>query len=250
MLLFRSLLLMLLCSSAQAGELMVSAAASLNQAFSEIASAYQQTHPHTQVLLNFAASGVLLQQVAKGAPVDVLAVADQQTMDSAEQQGLISPGSRVDFAGNALVLIVPQGVTDNPSTLKDLLAGGVKRIAIGNPDAVPAGRYAQTALESAGLWQGIQPLLINTQNVRQALAYAAQGEVDAAFVYSSDVKEAAGKVSVAFAVPLAAPPLYPMATVRSSQQQDEAARFQAFVGSEQGQAILQKHGFIRMAEVR
>jgi molybdate transport system substrate-binding protein len=242
------LLLLLLCTSARAEELVVSAAASLNQAFTEIAQGYQQAHPQTKVVLNFAASGLLLQQIGKGAPVDVLAVADQQTMDSAQKQGLLTPGSRSNFAGNALVLIVPRHSKTQLTRLEDLLGEGIKRVAVGNPDAVPAGRYAQSALEAAGLWQGIQPRLIATQNVRQALAYAARGEVEAAFVYSSDVEAALDKVRVAFAVPLAEPPVYPMATIRSSQKQTEAKRFQDFVRSETAQAILLKHGFIRLAE--
>lgn len=246
---FRSLLLMLCCSSVQAGELMVSAAASLNQAFTEIAREYELTNPDTQVVLNFAASGLLLQQVAKGAPVDVLAVADQQTMDAAQQQKLIAEHTRADFAGNALVLVVPKASTIALNNLNDLQGKAISRIAIGNPDAVPAGRYAQSALETAGLWSVLQERLISTQNVRQALAYAAGNEVEAAFVYRSDISAAVDKVREVFEVPLQAPVLYPLATVRSSQNQVEAQRFENFVRSSQGQKILRSHGFVPLDEL-
>jgi molybdate transport system substrate-binding protein len=247
--LFRFLLLMLCCGSVQASELLVSAAASLNQAFTEIAREYESAHPETQVVLNFAASGLLLQQIAKGAPVDVLAVADQQTMDAAQQQKLITAQTRRDFAGNALVVVVSQASALTLKGLKDLQGAGISRIAIGNPDAVPAGRYAQSALEKAGLWSALQERLIGTQNVRQALAYAARNEVDAAFVYRSDISTAANKVREAFEVHLPVPVRYPLATVRSSPNQVEAQRFEYFVRSVQGQHILRSHGFVPLDEL-
>src|SRR5690606_14296823 len=182
------LALSLLCvgAPAQAAELTVSAAASLTGAFQDIARAYQARHPEVRVRLNLGGSGALLQQIAKGAPVDVFATADQETMDLAAQQRLIEPASRRDFARNALVLVVPADSSHRIDSLAALARPDIRRIALGNPASVPAGRYANEALRAAGLGEALRNRVIHTQNVRQSLAYVARGEVDAGFVYATD----------------------------------------------------------------
>ena len=114
--------------------------------------AYEALHPGRRVLLNFAASGALLQQAANGAPVDVFASADQETMDQAERLGLVAAAARRDFAANSLVVVVPAGAPAPPKALADLRRPAFGRIAVGAPASVPAGRYAKAALERAGLW--------------------------------------------------------------------------------------------------
>lgn len=228
---------------ALAGDLTVSAAASLTDAFREIAERYQAEHANTRVLLNFGASGALLQQMAKGAPVDVFASADQQTMDRAQQLGLVRAQARHDFAGNALVLVVPADSTRTLSRLDDLL--GADRVAIGNPDSVPVGRYSRQALQAAGLWQQVEARAVGTQNVRQSLDYVAMGEVDVAFVYRSDVGSMPDKVRVALEVPLQEAIRYPIAALAESGSADEAARFVDYVLSADGQAVLGRYGFLR-----
>lgn len=228
---------------AWAGELTVSAASSLTESFRELGTAYEKAHPGTRVDFNFAASGVLLQQISRGAPVDVFASADETTMDQAEQQGLLAAGSREVFAVNALWVVVPPQSTAAPRALKDLASAGVQRIALGNPDSVPVGRYAKGALEAAGLWPSVQGKTITTQNVRQSLDYVARGEVDAGFVYATDAQAMPDRVRRAFAVPVSGRIAYPLAVTRASTQPAEAKRFTAFVRSAQGQAILARHGF-------
>ncbi|PSD09624.1 molybdate ABC transporter substrate-binding protein, partial [Stenotrophomonas maltophilia] len=120
---------------------------------------------------------------------------------------------------------------------------GVQRIALGNPDSVPVGRYAKGALEAAGLWPLVQGRIITTQNVRQSLDYVARGEVDAGFVYATDAQAMPERVRRAFAVPVSGRIAYPLAVTRASTQPAEARRFAAFVRSPQGQAILARHGF-------
>lgn len=242
--------LLLVCTAPRAAELTVSAAASLSEAFGAIASGYQHAYPQTRVMLNVGASGLLLQQVARGAPVDVLAVADRQTMDQAERLDLLLPGSRAEFAKNTLVLVVPASTQRVIYDLSDLLGADFRRVAIGNPDAVPAGRYAQDALRAAGLWPRLQDRLVGTQNVRQALAYATRGEVEAAFVYRSDVHQADERVSVALEVALEPLPVYPIAILRNSNKLEQARRFLAYVRSPAGQALLQRQGFVTPTEAR
>jgi molybdate transport system substrate-binding protein len=237
------LLLMVAALPATAAELTVSAASSLTESFRDIASAYEAAHPGTKVDLNFAASGVLLQQISRGAPVDVLATADTDTMGQAAKGGLLETDSRRTFATNRLVVVVPPGRKDAPSTLAALAGKGVQRVAIGNPDSVPVGRYARTALQEAGMWDAIAARIITTQNVRQSLDYVARGEVDAGFVYASDYQAMPGRVVRAFDVPLRSPITYPVSVIKGSARAVEARRFVAFVVSPQGQAILRRHGF-------
>jgi molybdate transport system substrate-binding protein len=217
--------LCLAAASAQAVELTVSAAASLTNAFKDIGVAYEAQHPGVKVLFNFAASGALLQQIAKGAPVDVFASAD--------------------FAGNSLVVIVPGDATPTPRNVQDLLSAKVTRIAIGVPASVPVGRYTKGVLEKTNLWAPVEAKMIGAASVRQALDYVARGEVDAGFVYATDAAIMPGKVKVAFTVPMPGPILYPIAPIAGSANAGEAAKFTAFVLSAPAQAILGKYGFAK-----
>ena len=240
-----SALFFLLCSMAQAGEVTVSAASSLTNAFQEVARAYEAEHAGATVLLNFGASGALLQQMTKGAPVDVFASADQQTMDIAAERQLIETGSRQDFARNTLVVITPHDSDIKLKQLTDLQQPGVGRVAIGNPASVPVGRYSREALEAASLWEVVQAKAITTQSVRQALDYVARGEVEAALVYATDAQLMKDEVKLAFSVPLKSAIAYPIAQLSDSANSQEAQRFIAYVQSAAGQAILARHGFLK-----
>jgi molybdate transport system substrate-binding protein len=232
-------------ATASAGELLVSAASSLTNAFKEVALVYEAQHPGSKVALNFAASGALLQQIAKGAPVDVFASADQETMDMAQKRGLVAAAARRDFVRNSLVLVVPVDARFHVKQLNDLAQPGVARVAISNPASVPVGRYAQRALEAARLWPQVQPKAITTQNVRQSLDYVARGEVDAGFVYNTDAALMRDKVKVALEVPLDVAASYPIAAVGASANAAEAKRFVDFMLAPAAQAILAKHGFLK-----
>lgn len=237
------LLFVTVANFAYAGDVTVSAAVSLTNAFKEIAQNYQTQYPDAKVALNFGASGALLQQIAKGAPVDVFASADQETMDAAEKQGLIVNTDRRNFVRNSLVLIAPSYSKLSLKRLQDLSQLEVKRIAIGNPASVPVGRYTLHALEAAKLWPALESKAINTQNVRQSLDYVARGEVDAGFVYATDAAIMVDKVKVAFEVTLDVAITYPIAPIKESKNSEEAKRFISFLSSPQSQAILSKYGF-------
>ena len=228
---------------ANAAELVVSAAASLTNSFAELAKAYQEAHPGITVVMNFAGSGTLLQQIDRGAPVDVFASADEITMNRAQNKHLIIDSSRVDFAHNALVLIAPSDSRLQIDGLDDLRSREIHRIAISNPDSVPAGRYSRAALQATGLWELLQHKLINTQHVRQSLDYVARGEVDVGFVYATDAAVMPHKVRVLCKIPTVTPITYPIAIVADSRKQTEAKRFVDFVRSAQGKSILQREGF-------
>lgn len=242
---FAAAVISLLGSATFAGEVTVSAAASLTNAFKEVAQTYEAQHPGTKILLNFGASGALLQQMAKGAPVDVFASADQETMDMAVKQGLVPTNGRHDFVRNTLVLVVPADSKLSIKSLKDLTQPGVLKVAIGNPASVPVGRYTQSALELAKLWPAVNAKAINTQNVRQSLDYVSRGEVEAGFVYATDAAVIPDKVKVAFNVPLNEVISYPIAPTASSANGKEAKGFIDYVLSSAGQSILGKYGFLK-----
>lgn len=231
--------------AAGAADITVSAAASLTNAFKELSQAYEAAHPGDKVLLNFAASDALVAQIAKGAPVDVFASADQEAMDKAAQQQLLAPGSRRNFASNALVLVLPSAGAVPVRSLADLRLPAVTRITMGNPAGVPVGRYARQALEKAGLWAAVEPRLIFGASVRQSLDYVARGEVDAGFVYATDALAMKDKVKVALTVPTETPVLYPIAAIRTAPNAAGAGRFLAYVQAPAGQAVLARYGFGR-----
>lgn len=236
-------LVLSLGGAASAAELTVSAAASLTHAFKDLAPLFEASNPGTKLQYNFAASGPLLQQIAKGAPVDVFASADQETMDQAQAQGLVKGEQRRNFVANALVLVVPAGAGKTPASLKDLAQPAYQRVAIGLPASVPVGRYTKAVLEAEGLWPAIAAKMIGAQNVRQALDYVARAEVDAGFVYATDAALMPDKLRVALAVATLKPVLYPAAPIVTSPNGAAAQKFIDFLTTAPAQAVFAKYGF-------
>jgi molybdate transport system substrate-binding protein len=233
----------LLTGAGHAADLTVSAAASLGNALRDLAPRFEAAHPGTRLQLNLGASGALLQQIGQGAPVDVFLSADQETMDQAQARGLVQAAQRRNIVSNALVLVVPTGSAGVPANLADLARPTIRRIAIGVPASVPAGRYAKAALQAAGVWVAIEPKLIGAQTVRQVLDYVARAEVDAGFVYATDPALLPGKVKLAFAVPTPTPIRYSAAPLRLSPNGAAAQRFVEFLLAPPAQAVLATFGF-------
>ena len=238
-----ALLVATACLAAQAADLTVSAAASLSNAFRELGPVFEARNAGTKVVFNFAASDALLAQIAKGAPADVFAAADRESMDRADAQKLLAPGSRRNFVSNSLVLITPADSTLVLASLADLQKPEVRRVTLGTPSGVPAGRYAKRALDAAGLWVAVEPKAVYAQNVRQSLDYVARGEVEAGFVYGTDVAVQKDKVKVAFTVPTETPISYPVAAIAGSPNSDAARKFVEFLVLPLAQAVLAKYGF-------
>ena len=238
-----SMLLMAATFPSVAADITVAAASSLTDAFKVMASDFEKQHPQTKVKLTFASSGTLLQQLRNGAPIDVLATADEQTMNMAQAQALINTATRRNFAVNQLVLVVPVSSTLKINALAALNQAGVKRIAIGNTAHVPAGRYAQAVLVHNKQWQGVQAKLIKAQNVRQALDYVARGETEVGFVFATDALAEKDKIKVAMTVPTPTPIHYPIAVSKTSKYSQEAQQFLNHVNSPAGKQVLRRHGF-------
>lgn len=234
---------LLLPFAALAQEITVSAAASLTNAFKELAPAFGKANPGASVRFNFAASGALLQQIAQGAPVDVFASADQATMDRAAGQSLIEPGSRSDFATNSVVLIEPAEGATGLKSVQDLAGPAIKRIAVGKVATVPVGRYTREVLEHAGLWTQLAPKFVHADSVRQVLDYVGRGEVEAGFVYATDAAIMEDKVRIVLAATGHQPVSYPIAVVKDSRRKELGARFVAFLATPPAREILARYGF-------
>lgn len=227
-------------TAAYAADMTVSAAASLTNAFNELSRMYSKSHPGVKIFTNYAASNPLLKQMVEGAPVDVFASADEATMDDAQKAGVVNGDTRRTFAINDLVVIVPKG-NARPGKLADLEK--LEKIAIGDPAAVPAGRYTKGALENAGLWNSLEKKFIPGTNVRQVLEYVGSGEVDAGFVYATDAKQLGDKVDVAFVAPVTTPVRYSIAVATTGQNPREGAAFVDFILSGPAGEVLKKYGF-------
>jgi molybdate transport system substrate-binding protein len=220
----------------------VSAAVSLTDALTAVAEAYARTGG--TVRFNFGASNVLARQVVSGAPVDLFISADEAQMDLVAGAGLLKAGSRVDLLRNLLAVAVP---SDRPRTFKsirEIADPAFKRIAVGDPEAVPVGVYAKQYLQKEGLWGAVQSRIVPTGSTRAALAAVASGAADAAIVYRTDVRVAA-RATVAWVVPAERGPriVYPAAIVRTTTVPDESKRFFDFLVGDPAARIFERFGF-------
>jgi molybdate transport system substrate-binding protein len=234
----------------------VFAAASLTDAVSEVARAFSargtgsgsEPTDRTLVRTSFAASSVLAKQIEAGAPADVFLSADSDWMDYLEQRKLLRAGTRRDLLGNELVLIAPVSsavqVTLGPRVdLTAALAGG--RLATGDPDSVPVGRYAQAALMHLGIWDQVEPRLVRAENVRMALEYVARREASLGIVYRTDALAEKRVRLVDVFPPSTHPPItYPVALTAGATP--TAAAFEAFLDGDAAREIFVRYGFERL----
>jgi molybdate transport system substrate-binding protein len=227
------------------GEILVSAAISLKNAFEEIGTIYEK-QTGVRVRFNLGASGLLQKQIEAGAPVDIFASAGEKQMDELQTRGLIEPNTRHPFARNVLALVVPEDSKIPLHAFKDLGRPEISKIAIGNPKTVPAGEYAQEALCNMKLWDTLQSRFVLAENARQVLDYVSRGEVEAGIVYASDISAAHGKAILAAYAPKETyrPIIYPIAAMKGAADADYARRFINLTLSKTGQSILAKYGFL------
>lgn len=232
-------------AAAAAGQITVSAAASLKAPFEEIAALYEARHPGMKVVNNFAASGLLRSQIENGAPVDVFASAALREVDVLEKKGHIVTGTRRNFAENAIVLVIPVGRQGNISSFADLKNSGAARIAIGNPATVPAGAYAAETLKSLNLWEPVRDRLVYCEHVRQVADYVARGEVDAGFVFLTDAAVRKAELQVAATAPESAhaPVVYTIAVIAGTPVEPAARELISLVTTEAGKKIFSRYGF-------
>lgn len=237
---------------AQAAEasrgVLVYAAASLANVLGDLDKAFT-ARTGIRVTSSLAASSTLAKQIEAGAPADVYFSADLQWMTYLEQRGLLRPGSRHDVVGNSLVLIAPASsslqVRIAPGfDLASLLGGG--RLAVADPDSVPAGIYAREALQKLGVWDSVVPRLVRAENVRAALAYVARGDAPLGIVYRTDALVEKGvRIAGAFPANSHSPIVYPAALTRHPS--GAAARYLTFITSPDARVVFRKWGFEPLA---
>jgi molybdate transport system substrate-binding protein len=233
-------------------EITISAAISLKNAFEEIGKIFMEQHSGTKVAFNFGASGDLARQIEAGAPVDVFASAAQKDMDDIGKKDLIAANSRKNFAKNVIVLVKPANSIIPLRTLTDLQKEEVKKVVIGNPKTVPAGRYAEEALRHFNLWDAVKDKLIFAENVRQVLDYVARDEVDAGLVYSTDAMARSKEVKAVMKLPEGShqPVVYPIGVIKGTKVETLSRAFVDFVISAEGQRTLSQYGFITASPSR
>lgn len=223
----------------------VLAAASLQEAMDEAAARWA-AKGHDQPVISTAGSSALARQIEAGAPADLFVSADEQWMDYLEQRQLIRPGTRSSFLTNTIVLVAPAGSRVKLALGPDVPLAkvlGQGRLAMADPDAVPAGRYARQALENLNAWNSIAGRIASAQNVRAALALVSRGEAPLGIVYATDARADKGvRVVGTFPASSHAPVSYPLALLARSRSRDAEA-FRHFLLSTEGQAIFVRHGF-------
>lgn len=223
---------------------MVFAAASLTDALKQVAATYEK-QSSDKIIFNFGASSLLERQIEQGAPTDIFFSADEAKMNALQTKGLIDRSTRKSRLGNALVVVVPDSASLEITSASSLTNARVKRLALADPKAVPAGIYAKEWLEKQHVWTAIKPKVIPTENVRAALAAVESGNVEAGVVYKTDAA-ISRKVKIVYEVPTADGPniRYPVAVVKESKQPAAAKRFLNYLSSEEAGQVFRRFGFI------
>jgi molybdate transport system substrate-binding protein len=234
------------CQAAESESVTVFAAASTTNAINDIGKLFAEKGKGT-IVASYASSSTLAKQIENGAPANVFISADEPWMNYLEERKLIEPGSRFDLVGNKLVLIAPSGssvdkmeIGPKVDLLKVLRDG---RLATGDPDHVPAGRYAKTALEKLGVWNNVESKLARAPDVRGALTLVERGETPLGIVYSTDAS-ITPKVKVVGVFPADSHPkiVYPTALV-AGKATAAAKSFLEFLKTPEAKAVFEKYGF-------
>ncbi|MEQ8464994.1 molybdate ABC transporter substrate-binding protein [Coleofasciculus sp. E1-EBD-02] len=230
-------------TSPESVEITVSAAASLQDAMKAIAPLYTQEQANVIITYNFGSSGSLQQQIEQGAPVDVFLSAAPKQMNALQEKDLLLTDTRKDLLKNSIVLVTPKDKT-NLSNFKELTIDKVSKIAIGDPDSVPAGQYGKEALTSLNLYKPIQSKLVFAKDVRQVLSYVETGNVEAGLVYATDANVSDNVKVVATASETShAPIIYPVAVLKESKHPDSAKAFVQFLSTEPAKTVFKAYGF-------
>jgi molybdate transport system substrate-binding protein len=229
--------------------LTISSGAGLRDVMLAIQQAYRKPAPNVKINYNFAASGVLRQQIEQGAPMDVALLASQVDMDALESQNLLLNDTRNNLLKSQIALIVPRqssGIT----TFQDLAKSTIQRIVIGEPRTVPIGRFAQDVFTYFGITQKVQPKLIYAKSALEIISYVASGNVDAGITHDTSASQSSEVKIVAIAPEKShSPVVYPVAVLRSSRNPDPARDFVQFLSTPTARSIFQKYGYTVMAPV-
>ena len=222
----------------------ISAAASLTDALDEVTAAYTAVNPNITFSINYGASGTLQEQISQGAEADIFFSASKKYMDALEDDGLVVDGTRGNVLGNELVVVVPKDSTLTVSSLADLAGDDFTIVALGDPEAVPAGKYAEQSLASVGVDAAVLAKAVRGSDVKGVLTYVETGDAEAGIVYATDAL-ASDAVKVAFTIPSDAhdPIVYPAAVLNMGASQEAARAFLDYLRSDEAMAIFGSYGF-------
>ncbi|WP_282173424.1 molybdate ABC transporter substrate-binding protein [Cytobacillus firmus] len=221
-------------------ELTISAAASLQDALTEIEARFEKEHPNVLINFNFGASGSLQQQISQGAPADLFFSAAEDKFDKLVNDGLIEEKNGIDLVGNELVLVVPKG--SMVKSFHDLTEAD--KLSIGTPESVPAGKYAKESLEKMDIWNNIEEKVVYAKDVRQVLTYVETNNVDAGIVYKTDAL-ISEKVNIVETAEENShdPIIYPLGVIKDTSHPEEAKLFYDYLQNEKSMGIFKEYGF-------
>lgn len=228
--------------SSETVELNISAAASLKEAMAKIEEEYKKVDSNAKLIVNYGASGSLQQQIEQGAPCDLFISAGQKQMKALDEKKLLDSDTMKDLVKNDLVLISSAG--SDVSSMKDLTTDKVKKIAVGEAESVPAGKYADEVLTNLNLKDTLKDKLVFAKDVKEVLAWVQSGNADVGFVYFSDtVNNDKIKVVEKTDEKTHSPITYPVAVIEGSKNADAAKKFEEFLLSDAGQKIFEEFGY-------
>ncbi len=238
------LILNLACSRPQKSEnsLFVFAAASLTNVLPEAVDSIRQEFPELEFKFNFAGSSILAKQIDQGAPADIFISADPLWTNTLLQSGALDSAETLPFVKNRLVIVVPKNSSTRVEEVADAASLKIKYVAMGDPEHVPAGRYARQALQHSGVWQDLKGRIITAPNVRAALAFVETGETDLGLVYQTDAL-VSERVKTAFVIPERFQPDILYVALLTNDQNKNARRFFRALLSQEAKAVFEKHGF-------
>lgn len=231
------------------GDLTIAAASDLTPAFEELGGQFEQ-QTGTKVVFNFGSTGQLAQQIERGAPFDLLYAANKSFIEDLNTKGLVISDTMEVYAQGRLTLWTRADSTLKPERIEDLASPEYARIAIANPEHAPYGQAAKNALETAGVWEAVEPRMVYGENIAQTLTLADTGNVDVAIVALSLSVQGTGNWALVPAELHPDAPLIQMAAAITGTPNEAVARqFIAFVGSPEGHAVMKKYGFILPGEI-
>jgi molybdate transport system substrate-binding protein len=226
-------------------ELTISAAASLEDAMNEMKPLFEKENKNVKLLFNYGGSGSLQKQIIQGAPVDLFFSAAKEQYNDLVTKGLIDNTHGKDLLENSLVLIIPKESNDRIKGFKDLINLQDGKLALGTPEAVPAGKYGKQTLENMNIWKQVENNLVFAKDVRQVLTYVETGNVNAGIVYKTDALTS-DKVEIAEeAIPTSHDPIiYPVGILKGTKHMQAAESFFQFLQEQSAKEIFEKYGFI------
>ena len=225
-------------------ELNVSAGASMTDVMKEINSQYTKTAKNVKIIANFAGVGTLQKQIEQGAPVDIFISAGAAQMDALQKEHLLIESTRKILLTNKIVLIVPADSALKLNSFNGLVDTSVKKIAIGDPQSVAAGAYAQQTFDLLGITDQVKPKLVLAADVRQVLAYVESGDVDAGIVFLTDAA-ISNEVKVITNAPdeINNKVIYTLAVIQATKNLDAAKNYVSYLFSAEAKTIFEKYGF-------